>query len=270
MKTPAAERIAIRAYPHVILSVGHRRNWRRGVLAANTPVPDPEDGSWVIAGRGTVGRDGTLSSVGRRALIRAVGERARTSNAHYCIVWDEHACTYLLRDGSAVDGLTPPTGDENVAEDPAFETSPIECEPVWSRPIGGRGPAYLCIRREGRFVEVSPGARIILADFRRFPAGCENDPAAALRRASGAWNRGGSWRGQPIYDIVANGLVLGPVQPLDNARPIILKSPWPHQLQAACDEVARRRLPRAIINAAWAEVESRGESLPIIDLLEAA
>lgn len=81
---------------------------------------------------------------------------------------------------------------------------------------------------------------------------------------------GGSWRGQPIYVIIDNGLALGPVQPLDHGKSIILRSPWPHQLKGACNEVAGRRLPKAILNAAWAEVDYRSESLPLVDVPDAA
>jgi hypothetical protein len=65
-------------------------------------------------------------------------------------------------------------------------------------------------------------------------------------------------------------LVLGPVQPLEHGESIILRSPWPHQLEVACNQVAGRRLPKAILNAVWAEVDGRGESMPLVDVLDAA
>ncbi|HYI39001.1 MAG TPA: hypothetical protein VE053_01645 [Allosphingosinicella sp.] len=260
---------SIRAYPYIVSSIDTRRNRRWPVLMANGPVPEPNDGTWVIAGSGTVGRDGTPTAVGRRALFRAIAERARTSEAHYGIVWNEHACTFFLADGSTVEGLNPPLG-EGVPEEPGYDSSPILCEPVWSVALRGRGPGYLCISRAGRFVEVSAGARLVLADFRDFAPGGDQDPAAALRTPEGKWKTGGSWRGQPIYDIIDNGLVLGPVQPLEHGESIILRSPWPHQLEDACNQVAGRRLPKAVLNAAWAEVDSRGESLPLVDVLDAA
>lgn len=270
MKVAApGESSPIRAYPHIITSTGSRRHYRWPIIMANAPLPDPNDGTWVITGSGMAGRDGVPSAVGRRALFRAVAERARTSKAHYCIVWDEHACTYLLADGSTVEGLSPPVGG-GVPEEPAFDRGPILCEPVWSVALRGRGPGYLCINREGRFVEVSAGTRLILADFRDYEPGGDQYPAAALRTPDGKWRRGGSWRGQPIHDIIDNGLVLGPVQPLDHGKSIILKSPWPHQLEAACNEIAGRRLPKAVLNAAWAEVDGRVESLSLVDVLDAA
>lgn len=268
MKEAATGSSSIRAYPHVVSSIDTRRNRRWPVLMANTPVRDLEDGTWLITGSGTVGRDGTPTAVGRRALFRAIAERARTSKAHYCIVWDEQACTFLLADGSVVESHIPPAG-EGVPEEAAFDTSPVAVEPVWSIAIRGRGPQYLCISREGRYVEVSPGSRLILADFRGYAPGGDQDPAAALRTPEGKWKKGGSWRGAPIYDVIDNGLVLGPVQPLEHGS-VILRSPWPHQLESACCEVAGRRLPKAVLNAAWSEVDGRGESVPLVDVLDAA
>lgn len=81
---------------------------------------------------------------------------------------------------------------------------------------------------------------------------------------------GGSWRGQLIHDIIDNGLVLGPVQPIQRGKAIILRSPWPHQLEVACNEITGRRLPKAVLSAAWAEVDGRGESLTLVDVLDAA
>jgi hypothetical protein len=146
MATPGSN--STRPYPHVVSSIDTRRNRRWPVLMANAPVPDPNDGTWVIAGSGTVGRDGTPTAVGRRALFRAIAERARTSKAQYGIVWNEHACTFFLSDGSTVEGLNPPLG-EGVPEEPGYDSSPILCEPVWSIALRGRGPGYLCISREG-------------------------------------------------------------------------------------------------------------------------
>lgn len=269
MKVAESGSSSPRAYPHVVSSIGTRRNRRWPVLMANGPVPDPNDGTWVITGSGTVGRDGAPTTVGRRALFRAIAERARTSRAHYGIVWDEHACTFFLADGSTVEGFNPPLS-EGVPDEADFDPSPILYEPVWSVALTGRGPGYLCISREGRFVEVSAGARLVLADFRDFEPGGDQDPAANLRAPDGKWKTGGSWRGQPIYDIIDNGLVLGPVQPLEHGESIILRSPWPHQLEDACNQVAGRRLPKTVLNAAWAEVDSRGESLPVVDVLDAA
>src|SRR4051812_10935729 len=181
MKVPApGNSNPVRAYPHVVSNIDTRRNRRWPVLMANTPVPDPNDGTWLIIGSGTIDRDGTPSAIGRRALFREIAERARTSKAHYCIVWDQHACTFLLPDGSAVESRTPPAGD-GVPEEPAFDSSPIALEPVWSAALRGRGPGYLCISREGRFVEVSAGARLVLADFRDYEPGDDADPAATLR-----------------------------------------------------------------------------------------
>lgn len=270
MKVAAPDNTSsIRAFPHVVSSIDSRRNRRWPVLLANAPVPDPNDGTWVIAGSGTVGREGAPTAVGRRALFRAIAERARTSKAHYGIVWNEHACTFFLADGSTVEGLNPPLG-EGLPEEPGYDSSPILCEPVWSIALKGRGPGYLCISREGRFVEVSAGARLVLADFRGFKPGDEQDPAADLRTPEGKWKTGGSWRGQSIHDIIDNGLVLGPVQPLEYGASIILRSPWPHQFEDACNQVAGRRLPKAVLNAAWAEVDGHRESLPLEDVLDAA
>lgn len=265
----AGYRASTRPYPHVISSVGARRNHRWRVNMCNEPVEDPNDGTWLVTGSGSVGPSGIPTAVGRRNLIRGVSERARTSKAYYCIVWSEQTCTFFLPDGSLAEGFDPPAGDF-VAEDPDFDTSPLELESVWSTPLSGREPSHLCIKRSGEFVEVMAGAHIELADFRDFAAGCDPDPAAPFRAPGGSWRKNVSWRGQPVHAVVDGGLVLGPVQPLERTRVITLRSPWPHQLAAACNEIAGRRIPGHTFKAAWAAVSRRGECMPLRDVLDAA
>jgi hypothetical protein len=255
-------------YPHVISSIGGRRHCRWRVLISNNPVEDPNDGTWIISGIRSVGPGGQLTEQGRQNLIRQIGERARTSKAHYCIVWGDTDCSFFLPDGSIRQGHNPPQGDL-VADEDAWDATPILCEPVWSIALTGRGPPYLCIKRTGDLVEVMAGARIVLADFSDYPAGCDNDPAANLRDKQGRWKRPLVHRRQRVEAITEQGLLLGPVQPLEMGATVILRQPWPHQIEAACNQIAGRRLPNPILQAVWAALDP-AENLRIVDVLDAA
>jgi hypothetical protein len=255
-------------YPHVITSIGGRRHRRWRVLISNDPIEDPNDGTWIVSGTRSVAPSGQLSPQGRQNLVRQVAERARTSNAYYCIVWSGTDSSFFLPDGSIRQGHNPPEG-ELVTDNHASDTTPILCEPVWSIPITGRGPSHLCIKRTGDLVEIMAGGRIVLADFSDYPAGCEDDPAAQFRNSQGRWMRPLVFRGQRVEAITEQGVLLGPVQPLEMGTTIVLRRPWPHQVEAACNQVAGRRLSNSILQAAWRAVDP-AEYLQIVDVLDAA
>jgi hypothetical protein len=255
-----------RPYPHVISRIGGRRNSRWPVLFSNVPIEDPQDGTWVIAGSGNVGRHEKPSAQGRRTLIRQVSERARVSKARYCIVLSEAECSFLLPDGSMREGSNPPHGDP-VPEESTSDTTPIRCEPVWSIPIRGRAASHLCLKQTGEFVEVMLGARIVLGDFSDYPPGCEDDPAAHLRDETGQWKKALSYCGQPVHSVTNEGVLLGPVQPLELTPTITLRSPWPDELERACSQIAGRPLPDIVLRSAWAAIDPDDE---IKDVMNAA
>jgi len=255
-------------YPQLIHQ-GVRENIRKPLYLSNRPAPANIDHFNVVTGRGTLDRKGNLTAQGRKALIDLVRHFAMSHALRHCIVWSETSCTYFRSDGSTKDSCSPPDSIDQDRKHPP--TSPIKCEPLWSTPVAREGDLtyYLGVLRSGRYVEVMIGIRVLLANFGDHPAGRRNDAFAHLRTKTGRWKKRLTHRGQPVEE-VRDDMLLGPVQPFGRGEHIVLRDPWPEQLENACRKVAAKPLPQAVLDAAWAYVEPRRDSIELADILENA
>jgi hypothetical protein len=267
MKKEAAGPVAL-DYPQLVHQ-GVRHNIRSPLYLSNRPAPANLEHSNVVTGRGTLDRDGNLTAQGRKALIELVTRFAVSHALRYCVVWSANSCTYFRTDGSTRESCSPPR--EIIPSPRHVPTSPIRCEPMWSTPISNEGGItyHLCVLRNGRYVEIMIGIRVLLADAEDHPPGRKNDPLAHLRTKSGRWKRRLVHRGHPVEQI-SDGSLLGPVQPFGRGEHIILRDPWPQQFEEACETVAETKLPRAVLDAAWAYIEPRQDSIDLADIVQDA
>ena len=263
MKKDAAGPAAL-DYPQLIHQ-GARHNIRSPLYLSNRPAPANIEHFNIVTGRGTLDRNGNLTAQGRKALIELVTRFAKNHALRYCIVWNENSCTYFRADGSTRESCSPPL--DIIPSPRHVPTSPIKCEPMWSTPLPHEGGIayHLCVLRRGRYVEVMIGTHVLLANGNDQPVGRKNDPLAHLRTKSGRWKRNLVHRGQPVEQISGSSL-LGPVQPFGRGEHIILRDPWPQQFEEACETVADMKLPRAVLDAAWAYIEPRRDSIELVDL----
>lgn len=257
-----------RDYPHVITRGPHRHT-RWPMLISNAPVASPRE-TYVFIGHGYMIGD-RLTDTGRRAILSGMQEKARKSKSRYCVVWSPHDCTYLDGQGGLRDGTMPPRGD--MVTD-ANDQAPIRLEDVWTialppRRSGQPFSSHLCVRRIGPVVEISLGAPLVLADF------CDDEPDATLvaahHDADGRWKLPFSFRGVTVTATGADGRILyGPVQPQGEVPSIMLRDPWPEQLEAACHEVAGRRLSMDLIDKAWRTINPEDTTMNFVGVLQAA
>lgn len=257
-------------YPHLITR-SENRNLRWHVTVANAPAEARQDAILTVVGQGFVDAYGNVTEAGRAALVLEVGKRVAVTTERLCIVWSRTECTYVGPDGSLTEGTVPPDGevmilddaDGGAAEDPIMIQSVAYVE----LPVGADA-SHLCFEHCGRFVHISQGAPLIVADFRRL--GREPAIPVHLRNRDGSWRSPLIHRGVRIEEARNGGVLIGPVQPLGNAPSLTLRDPWPDQLDEACHDLAGMTLPRVILDAAWRAIHPEDPELVRADVRRAA
>ncbi|PCG15760.1 hypothetical protein [Sphingomonas adhaesiva] len=251
-----------REYPHVITQ-GLRQNHRWMLAVSNKKTDAPgvvED--FVFVGAGYV------DDAGRRAIVKRINGRARTSRARYCVVWSPDGCTWIEGDGMLREGKTPPLG--NSADPWANASQPATVEWCWTIELPkGAEWSHICVRRiDANLVEIAPGEPMVLADFNEPDVPGLPDPAAGLLGPDGKLVAPRTYRGQPVTGIRDEWTLLGPVQPQEDGT--FLRNPWPDDVADACDAIAGMSLPRRIHNAAWQAIYPNQTDVIYVGVLKAA
>jgi hypothetical protein len=139
---------------------------------------------------------------------------------------------------------------------------PLRLERCFSIPLAaeeGADERFLCAQRIGRLVEIVEGEHMVLGhlpddDIPTDSAGMELPAERVLPLLPK------TYRGAEITGYLCGG-ILGPVQPMEFATPIILHDPWPHEVAQACQEIAGHRLPAQITDVVWDAVRERRPAL---------
>lgn len=258
-----------REYPHVITQGPHRHS-RWPVLVANHATPLAADEIYAFVGHGYLTPGGGLTQLGRDAILDEMAAKARASKGRYCIVWAADDCTFLHPNGEVRHGTIPPRGDLRVAD--ANDQTPIQLEDVHhiELPPGDGGPfsRHLCVKRDGRYVQISLGDPMAIADF------CDYEPdpklAARCRDAAGNWKLPFVWRGVSVTATDCDGrILLGPIQPQGESGTIVLLDPWPEDFEAACRKIAASPIPRNVIDRAWKAINPTDPTMLEVGVLAA-
>lgn len=258
---------APREYPHLItLGLGTNIRWMISITneLVEAEMPDPHH----FNAPGSIDASGQLTDTGKRVIVQALSRRATTSKSTMCMVWGPESCTYFMADGATVDGRTPPEGEpiypeeyERVAasvRDTRYIVLPEECD-----------VEFICIRRiDADHVEVASGSRMTLGHFDELPL---EGPGSELRRhlgEDGTVMPLASFRGTVPTAVSEDNALLGPVQP--NGEDTRIVAPWPQLVFAACQEIAGRKLPDVLLQAAWRAVDPIEKGMMLVGVAEAA
>ncbi|MEA3052153.1 MAG: hypothetical protein QOG72_1056 [Sphingomonadales bacterium] len=248
-------------YPHIVVKYAPRSLTRLGVAvdtghryAAIEPHalvrhPRPFDAA------------GSLTAEARELLIVAAAAAMGETPYPLCLVWGPNDCTFVDGAGGRVDSDHPPYVRPFYVHLGA-DLPPLALERFFSikLPAGKHGAErYLCAQRIGRLVEIVEGESMVLGhlpdeDILADSEGIELPQAEILRMLPK------TYRGAQVTGYIA-GALLGPIQPMELATPIILQDPWPEEVARACEQVAAHPLPASVTKPLWDAVRHRRPAL---------
>ena len=241
-----------REYPHVI-EFRQGPNWRYGVIASNEPHPSAPSTRFAFSAPDTLAAGGGLTSTGREVVLRGVLASAASTADRLCVVWGEHDCTFVMPDGSTVDGRTPPTGEpiepENYLNAPA---DTVTCRYV-EMPTACATTHICIVTLTRRRVELATGGPMVLGWWNDGVPPGRHDPIEAMLGDDGIVRMPDTFRGQRVSGGDDGGRILGPIQP--DGRASFVVEPWPGQVFEACRRLAGRDLPADVLAAVWRGVD---------------
>lgn len=254
-------------YPHRIsFNVG--RNLRWPIEISDAPLSPGDERPYAIHVAGAYDRAGRLTAEARSAIVAHFCAGAPDTQARSCIVWNERSCTYILPDGTSVEGQRPPEGEPVEPADYEAVNGFVLNVRYVELPKGAPW-SHLCIRRlGGDYVEISSGEPMSLGHFDELP---EEGPGSELRRhldANGRLVRPKTFRGVLTTGIRNGFELVGPVQPTGCSTRIV--AAWPDAVHRACEEVAEMKLPAKLLMAAWRAVDPDDRGLTYVGSVEAA
>lgn len=237
-------------YPHLI-SLGRGRNVRWLIDVGNSPRPAQCRIAHAFHAPGAVANDGTLTEIGRRTIIDGVAGKTGTNT--FCIAWSKEACTYVLPDGSIIEGHRPPVGEPIYPEEYAdigvhlvdirWIVLPEDCE--WS---------HLSIRKLDRdHVEISSAEPMILGHFDELPLDGRGSSLHRYLDENGRLVQPAFFRGVRTSGVLNGTTLLGPVQP--NGCEVRIVEPWPHKVFDAANRIAGRALSPELLRTLWNVVD---------------
>lgn len=254
-------------YPYLI-SLGLSRNIRWPIQLWETPIPPALQLSFSYSGKGIVDASGAVTAKGRKVILDSLCEASITSKDVQCVVWSPTSCTYIMKDGTTIEGYRPPEGSP--VEPSEYEAVNDKIVNVRYVPLPDGCPwPYVCIRTlNADHIEVSAGEEIVLGYFDELPL---EGPGSELRRyldAGGRLLQPKKFRGVQTTGVRNDYELLGPVQP--NGWSVHVVAPWPQEIFAACEAVAERHLPAKLLQAAWRAVEPVERGMMLVGAIEAA
>lgn len=256
-----------RLYPHLVtLGAGRNVRWLmevgEGTSAGSTPI------AHVFHGAGAINDAGEVTPVGRRLILDGLRRSAEGSRSTACVVWGDRACTFVMPDGSTVDGTRPPEGDPVYPEDYDRVRADVVDVRYVRLPEDVASP-FLCVRQlDAGHVEVSSGSPMVLGHFDELPT---TGPGSELRRHlddDGRLVPPPVFRGVRTAGVENGHTLLGPVQP--DGRETRIVEPWPQRVFAAAEEIAGARLPVAARDAVWRALEPAAAGLVLVGAVEVA
>jgi hypothetical protein len=262
MKSPA-ESSAETNYPHIVVRYAPRSFLQKRILVEPGSPHAAVEPCVLLRHPKPFDRSGRLSSEARELLIAAAAAPGAIGRPPYllCFVWGLDECTFVDSDGGRVDSDHPPyVRPFYVDLGAALPPLPLErCFSIEVPAGNGEPSKYICAQRIGRLVEIVEGEQMVLGHLpdEEIPVGrdgFELPDADVLRMLPK------TYRGAPITGYVAGGL-LGPVQPMELATPIILQDPWPEEVGRACEQITGHPLPTSLKNAVWEAVCHRRPTL---------
>lgn len=248
-------------YPHVVRKHGHRVGWRSQIHIEVGQAAVQVDAKISLIHPEPFDARGDLSPSARELLLAAAARAAIAGGPSACFAWGPDSCTFVGPTGEVRDSDHPPLVKPFYVQFGA-KLPPLRLERCFSIPLpaeSGSDERFLCAQRIGRLVEIVEGEHMVLGhlpddEIPTDSAGMELSDEQAVRLLPK------TYRGAQITGYLCGG-ILGPVQPMELATPIILNDPWPHEIAQACDEVAGYSLPDHIINAVWEAVRERRPAL---------
>ncbi len=267
MKLVGDNSLQNREYPYIV-TLGTGRNTRWLVEVGNEPAAPEYRRAHSFYGPGAVDATDSLTATGRKIILNGVKTTAGGSASTTCVVWAPDECTYVLQDGTVIDGRTPPKGDPIYPEDYAANNADVISVRWVALPKGSEWP-FLCIRLLDRnHVEITSGEPLMLGHFDELPI---EGPGSELRRHL---DENGQLVAPPVFRGVnttgiANGYtLLGPVQP--NGCEVRVVEPWPSTVFAAAEAIAGKKLSKSLLQAIWRAVEPEDPDMNMVGALKAA
>lgn len=254
-----------RLYPHLV-TLGAGRNVRWLMEVGEGGPADSTSIAHAFHGAGAINDAGEVTPVGRRLILDGLRRSAGGSRSTACVVWGDRACTFIMPDGSTVDGVRPPEGDPVYPEDYDKVRADVVDVRYVRLPEDAASP-FLCVRLlDADHVEVSSGSPMVLGHFDELP---ETGPGSELRRYlddDGRLVPPPIFRGVRTTGVEGYHALLGPVQP--DGRDTRIVEPWPQRVFAATEEIAGIRLPSFVRDAIWRAVEPADPGLTIVGAVE--
>lgn len=240
-----------REYPHVV-EFRRGRNARHAVYLSNVDDPLAKWALYAFTDPRLLDEDGALLPVGRDLVLRGMQRETSGDPSRFCIVWGPHDCTYLMADGSTIEGRRPPSGEPMEVE--SYLDTPVhlvDCRYV-ELPEGS-ACSHVCVVALTRDrVEIASGSPIVLGRWDEPVPPGRFDPIAEHLDEDGHFVPPRTFRGLPVTGIDGDR-ILGPVQPDGQASHVV--EPWPDRVAEACRLIAGRALPDPVLAAIWRAVD---------------
>lgn len=240
-----------REYPHVI-EFRKGRNARHAMFLSNEDSTLSKWALYAFTDRCLLDAGGELLPAGREIILKGMQRETRRDPSRFCIVWGPHDCTYLMVDGSMVEGRKPPFGEPMEAE--SYLDTPVDLvDCSYVELPDGSACSHICVVGLTRDrVEIASGAPIVLGLWDEPVPPGRIDPIAEHLDEEGGFVPPRTFRGQPVTGI-DDDRILGPVQP--DGRAFHVVEPWPSQVAEACRLIAGRPLPDHVLAAIWRAVD---------------
>jgi hypothetical protein len=248
-------------YPHIIRKSGRRSTWRSGVEVRLGQAEAQIDAKIRLTHPEPLDSQGNLTAPARKLLLDAAVRDIAGGGESLCIVWAPDSCTFVGPQGRLRNSDLPPMDKPFYVR---FGTNlpPLKLERCFSVALDdddSESERFLCAQRIGRLVEIVEGEHMVLGhlpdeDIPTDHSGMVLPDTEVLRRLPK------TYRGAQITGYVCGG-ILGPVQPAELARPVILNDPWPDEVAHACEQMAGYRLSDQVIDAVWEAVRERRPAL---------
>lgn len=241
---------ATSGYPHLV-SLDSGRNVRWLIDIGNSPRAAGGRIAHAFHARGAVAPDGTLTPIGRQTVIDGVAKKARMNT--FCIVWSAMSCTYVMADGTIMEGRKPPRGEPIYPEE--YADTPIELVDIrWIALPDDCDWPYLSIRRLDRdHVEISSAEPMMIGHFDELPIEGQGSELRRHLDEDGRLIPPAFFRGVRTSGVLNGTTLLGPVQP--NGCKVRIVEPWPQKVFEAARDVAGRGLSRDLLRALWNVVD---------------
>lgn len=219
--------------------------------------------------RATIGYRGPghISPTVRMNLIDHFSRCARRSHSSYCIVFDENDCVHILSDGTSWEGVTPPQADTLDSRD--YDEVPYPLLDLWYAALpSGSAASHICIRKlcADRF-EIASGSACVLGILNETDHD-GLDPAAAFLDARGRFVPPSTFMGVRVTGVRDGRTLLGPIQSDGDTSHVV--KPWLDEVLKASLAVAKRQLPRALMETIWRIVDPKRTDITWVGVLEAA